>query len=153
MKQTSSFGSTKGLCQIARLTLLTPSIPTLKIPQLHNYRHFAFQPELRGLWPCCYGHIPKVTFGLLVSTLPLTTCLINKHDKEGPWLHSNPVLTYGFCKSTCNNFPGGPSFPWTQPSGFCPFSTKKPYAFQYPIFVIKTIEPKILFYPPYKLIG
>ena len=32
MKQTSGFGLTKGLCQIARLTLLTPSIPTLKIP-------------------------------------------------------------------------------------------------------------------------
>lgn len=67
MKQTSGFGLTKGLCQIARLTLLTPSIPTLKIPQLHSS---PFQPELWGIWPCCYGHIPKATFGLLVSTLP-----------------------------------------------------------------------------------
>lgn len=57
MKQTSSFGSTKGLCQRAKSPLLTPFIPALKIPQLHNYSHFAFQPELWSLLPHCHGHI------------------------------------------------------------------------------------------------
>ena len=76
MKQTSSFGSTKGLCQIARLTSLTPFIPTLKIPQLHNCSQFAFQPELWGLWPCCYGHIPKAPFGSFVSTLLSSPALL-----------------------------------------------------------------------------
>ena len=94
MKQTSSFGSTKGLCQIARLTSLTPFIPTLKIPQLHNCSQFAFQPELWGLWPCCYGHIPKAPFGSFVSTLLSSPALltgVTRRDLDCALTQSWPI--------------------------------------------------------------
>lgn len=133
MKLTSGFGLTKGLCQIARLTLLTPSIPTLKILSSTA----SSVPELWGLWPCCYGHIPKATFGLLVSTLPPALLTgMTRRDPDCTLTQSH----YDF--STCNNFPGRPFFsPEPNLQGFV---LSLPKVFEYPILVIKTIEPKIL---------
>lgn len=70
MKQTSSFGSTKSLCQIARLTLLTPSIPTLKIPQLHSYRHLAVGLMALFLWSHSQGNFWAACFNLTSHHLP-----------------------------------------------------------------------------------